>query len=427
MRSVSYKLGFLLIGLASVACAQEAKQSSADQDELFGPVQSVRTTSTRFDVRFNQPDGPTLVRPIWCYDCDYESDGTRTRQAQAVDGKALGNSSILERDPQGRITKLSSFDLTTGRVFLEEVFGPFGVTKQTTFRDGKLDSHSTTAYDDLGHASDFTSYDADGVETGRIHWVKAEDGTVIHASTFGPHGLHYEETFDPDNHTQLFERFDAYGAIILEWAYADGRYTFWERPPLPDAFGEGFSEKLSDTDWKSFHCHSDSLCDLSHVHYEFQGPGRYSPTVAEWRDSDGALLYAGYCEYTMDATGNWTHRKIWVLSPNSLSAPSTRKMRGPSHTGHTRPVAVLCNREVCDRGPRYGNVGWRGKRRTNYFNFYLSPSSRSEKSGTRFSFGCCTWKHNTNCSWAPGFCSLQSSRNSEGAIESAALVRWILA
>jgi hypothetical protein len=316
MRFVPRRLAFSVFVSAMVVCAQQAKETNATQDYLLGQVKSIRTTTNRSAVQFVQPGGPTLYWPITCYDCDYEPDGTRIRQAQTVDGKALGNSSTLERDPEGHIVKRTFFDLTNGQMYHEDEFGPFGVTKQTEYRGEKGPVHGITTYDEFGHPVDAISYDSDGIESGRTHSVRTKDGTLVRESQFGPNGLLYEDSNDPNNHSERFTRYDPSGALIVKWAYEDGKYTFWESPPLPDAFGEGFYEKINDHEMTNYHCHSDSHCDLSRIHYAFQGPGRHNPTTAEWRDSSGKLLYAAYCEYTLDETGNWTHRKVWVVTPD---------------------------------------------------------------------------------------------------------------
>jgi hypothetical protein len=75
----------------------------------------------------------------------------------------------------------------------------------------------------------------------------------------------------------------------------------------------------------TYDCHENGKCDHSQVHYEYLDPvNKLNPTSAEWRDADGKLLYAGYCEYEVDSHGNWLRRKVYVY-PSEQGDRALRK------------------------------------------------------------------------------------------------------
>jgi hypothetical protein len=45
-------------------------------------------------------------------------------------------------------------------------------------------------------------------------------------------------------------------------------------------------------------------------------PQKRNPISAEWRDSEGNLLFAAYYNYEMDSFRNWTYRQVWVWTPD---------------------------------------------------------------------------------------------------------------
>jgi hypothetical protein len=91
--------------------------------------------------------------------------------------------------------------------------------------------------------------------------------------------------------------------------------SFWEQPDAHNQpqFGENFNEFLDNGNAENYSCHPNGQCDRAHVYYQYlDAAHKRNPTSAEWHDADGHLVVAAYCEYEIDASGNWTHRRVWV-------------------------------------------------------------------------------------------------------------------
>jgi hypothetical protein len=320
MRNWLYTLFLPMFLGASIAPAQQERHTDAQQDALLGPVKSVNTIETRSPVKWQQPAGPTLVLPLSCRDCAYDPDGTRTSSGQIVNGEFLGNFTELRRDGNGHVSDRVVTEATTGKVLRHEVIGPFGKTEETDFdlTTGKVLWRQTFAYDQYGHMRDWLSLDSDGKQASHTASTKLKDGTLTEESVWGKNGeLSYQDTYDPDRDTEHFTVWDESGGMTLTWTFAHGKVvSFWERPDLShdtQQFGEDFSDFGDRVDVNNYRCHDNGQCDHFRIHYEYFDPtSKRNPTTAEWRDADGNLLFAAYCEYELDSFGNWTHRKVSV-------------------------------------------------------------------------------------------------------------------
>jgi hypothetical protein len=309
-----------LLVVAFSASAQEVLHTDAQQDGLLGPVKSVSTTTTGSPVKWQQPPGPSLVMPLFCRDCTYDPDGTRTTSGQIMDGKFYGDRTELRRDAEGHVTDRVVIGAMTDNMIRHEVMGPFGKTEETDFDPvtGKMQWQQTFSYDQYGHQRDWFTMDGDGQQQSHVVTTRDKDGTLTEQSVWDKNNrLNYQQTYDPEKDTDNFTVWDESGDMTLTRTFSHGKViSFWERPRLPDENGR-FGENFTDSDDKgtveNYHCHENGQCDLSRVHYEYLDPvKKRNPTSAEWRDADGKLLYAGYCEYEVDSYGNWVRRKVYV-------------------------------------------------------------------------------------------------------------------
>src|ERR1700687_4813620 len=101
MRSFRVVFPLTLVLAAAIGTAQEEHLTDARQDGFLGPVKSGPTKVSNSRVSWQQPAGPSLVTPIWCRDCEYDPDGTKTVSGQISDGKVVGDNIALDRDPDG--------------------------------------------------------------------------------------------------------------------------------------------------------------------------------------------------------------------------------------------------------------------------------------------------------------------------------------
>jgi hypothetical protein len=320
MRKLFCILSMSLLVAASTALAQEEPQSDVQRDGLAGPVKTESTVTTRSNVKWSQPGGPTLVLPVWCMSCAYESDGTKTVSGQIADGKFVGELIDIRRDANGRVTERTFTSTSTGKVYRHQIVGPFGATEETDYdpTTGKLSATQTMSYDEYGHMHDWLSLDGDGKMASHNAITRLKDGTLTEETVWGKNGeLTWQQTYDPDRDLEHFTTYDDSGAVKLTWTFAHGEIvSFWEQPGKAqdhEQFGEGFIETNGQGNVDNYRCHSDGQCDRSRVHFEYlDAAKKRNPTSAEWRDASGNLLFAAYCEYELDAAGNWTHRKVWV-------------------------------------------------------------------------------------------------------------------
>jgi len=303
--------------LAALNFAAGQAKTDAQMDGFSGPVRSVSSAVTRTSVKWQQPSGPTLVSPLWCKDCEYDPDGSKTKSGDLMEGKFYGETIRLIRDADGHVTERYSYNAASGELQRHDVMGPFGKIEQKVYVKGKLAFRATYAYDQYGYLSETASSDAAGNSEGRTVFVNAKDGSRVRESTYGGNGqLSWEHIDDPEAKTEHFTTFDEFGLVKLTWTFAHGKLTsFWEPPDSPKQFGDNFTEEEGEGSYENFACHSDLRCDISRVHYEYLDGDRHTPKSAEWRDAEGTLKSAAYFDYEVDSYHNWTTRRVWVWSP----------------------------------------------------------------------------------------------------------------
>jgi hypothetical protein len=317
MRSL-WRVSSLCFLLAAVAAwGQEQKRTDTEIDGFAGPVQSVATSTTMSGAKWRQPGGPTVLIPIWCHDCEYDSYGSRIRSGQVMDGKFLGEEIQIVRDANGRPTERTVTDVATRQIITHDAMGPFGRTDEIDYLNGKVSSHQTFAYDTYGHMTEWLSLDATGAQLSRVVKSSYKDGTLREETVWDKDGkLSRKDTYDEETKVERFTTYGPSGDVKLTWTMADGRLeSFWEPPDSPSQFGDNFTEDAGHDTRENYACGNDGRCEISRVHYEYLDGDKRNPLGAEWRDSEGNLLYAAYYEYETDSFHNWTARKIWVLTP----------------------------------------------------------------------------------------------------------------
>lgn len=308
----------LAFTLTAAGFAQDQIRTDAMRDGYAGPIRSVSSLVARTEAKWQQPGGPTLVTPIWCKDCDYDRDGTKTKSGDVVEGKFFGEIVRLVRDANGNVTDRYSMSSTTGELQRHEIVGPFGKIEQTVYVGGKLNWRQTYSYDEYGHLAEWRTFDRAGKQESRFLTKTLKDGTITERSVYDRNGeLNWQQTFDPETSVDHFTTFDPSGLVTLTWTVAKGKLvSFWEPSDSPSKFGDNFNEPDGEGNVENFHCRSDLHCDVSQVHYEYLDSEKRNPQSAEWRDADGNLQLAAYFEYQLDSHRNWTYRRVWVWDPS---------------------------------------------------------------------------------------------------------------
>jgi hypothetical protein len=308
----------LLISGFSLSSLAQQNLTDAQRVDLAGPVKSVSTETTRTDVVWSQPGGPTLAIPIWCQECEFDPNGNRTKFGQMIDGRFQGEIVHLLFDGQGHVTERIADDTSTGETIRREIVGPFGNTEESFYRNGELQSRTLFSYDQYGHRIDELTLDGSGKQQFYTVVNTDKDGNDTERWDWGKGGelrLHFRQTFDPKTKVEQFASFDPSGGMKLTWTVIGGKLSsYWQLPGAPSEFGDGFSEDIGNDTYATYQCHSDGSCERARVRYAYLDAKRRNPQSVEWRDESGELLYGAYYEYEIDAHRNWTHRVIWVWS-----------------------------------------------------------------------------------------------------------------
>jgi hypothetical protein len=258
-----------------------------------------------------------MVIPIFCRDCNYDRDGTRTLSGDVMDGKFFGSITALTRDGNGSVTERLVTGTPDTVLSQKQIMGPFGKTEETDYQDGKVFARQFLQYDQYGHLSDWLTLDANGKQTGHTVMKTSKDGVQLEKTTWVEDGrLSYRDTYDPSKDEENFTRYDESGNAVLTYRFAHNQVvSFWEASDKTPQFGQRFTNDMGNNTRESYECHPTGQCVRSSVHYEYAGPGKLNPTSAEWRDAAGSLKLGAYSEYEFDQFHNWTKRTVSVWSP----------------------------------------------------------------------------------------------------------------
>lgn len=316
MKPPRYAVWVTPLLVAALANAQHTRKTEAQIDGLTGPVSSVSTSVDIHQPDVVQPDGPTIFEPIFCQECAYDTDGTRTRLGRMYKGQFTGELFTLEKDASGRITEESGHDANTGELESHRLKEPFGITEEDLYFGGKLGTRKIVRRDTEGNEISAQTFDDKGdlVREIESHWDS--DGNLIEEKASHKDGsLEWLRTYDPAIDRTRFQHFDDSGTLTLDWTDRSGKLiSFWKMPDSPRQLGDNFSDWDEHGDVTNFDCEG-SRCNISHIHYEYLNNNKLNCQNSEWRDSDGNLKYAAYYEYQFDSHGNWTERKVWVVTP----------------------------------------------------------------------------------------------------------------
>jgi hypothetical protein len=286
---------------------------------LAGQVRSVSVAAANTDVVWQQPSGPTLVLPIWCWECEFDTDGNQTKSGRTYEGSFHGEITRLVRNANGHVTERHLVDASTGETTRDEMVGPFGETETSSYLHGDLQFRTVINYDKYGHRIESLTLDAGGNQESHSTFSTDKDGNNLEQWDWGKNDqllYHVLHTFDPKSKIEHLTTFNQFGGVNLTWTVIDGKLeSFWEPLDAPSQYGDGFTEDVGNDTSENYDCHGDGICEVSRIHYEYLDPKHRNPISAEWRDAAGNLRYAAYYQYEIDAFRNWTHRQVWVWSP----------------------------------------------------------------------------------------------------------------
>ncbi len=105
MRPLNWLCIPLLIGSAFSVSSADKKSNDRLIDGFSGPVKSVSTKVERNEVKLREPDGPAVILPAGCEECDYDQDGNRIRLGQMDGTNFHGHTTQFIRDSGGVVTE----------------------------------------------------------------------------------------------------------------------------------------------------------------------------------------------------------------------------------------------------------------------------------------------------------------------------------
>jgi hypothetical protein len=301
---------------------------------FVGPIRSVSATELKENLDWPVPNGPISAPSVGCWECEFDRDGNIVKFGQTLDGEFRGELTRLQRDADGHVTG-KVFENAQGEMQHREVYGPYGITEQEGYENGKPVSRSFWFYDANGHLSGFSGYNRDESLASSSSSLSSADGNYKEEWGYGPNKSfsgHYVQTKDPKTHTWTFTSFNEDGTLKVTFTTVGTKViSYWQVPSDQTVYGSSFFMDRAGKTQESYSCHADGACD--HLISYFPDESSRQVSRLEWHDGEGALKVAVDFEYALDTAGNWTKRTVWVWS----SELGERKL----HATHSSDPALL--------------------------------------------------------------------------------------
>jgi hypothetical protein len=312
----------LLALVIPAAAADRKKITEAESDGLLGSVKSV---VTRAEVSNPQPPLPTsympgsIILPIPCWVCDYDSKGNRVRSGTDWDDQFVGETAQNSYDEAGSLQERIYHD-EKGALIRHMFFGPSGLMKMESYRDGELFITQRIQYEDGGQTKLITFTDAKGAQTGRSKQRFGGNGSLIEAWNYGRSDVflsHYTNVVDKETGAQTLTEFNLDRKVRLTWTARDHEIvSFWQEASATPQPG---SRACFDIGPKSDKCEMYSADGSStETIAEFLDEAKRIPMHTEFRDAHQQVQMTGDYEYDFDSHGNWVRRSVFVWANGSI-------------------------------------------------------------------------------------------------------------
>lgn len=307
------KTGLAIIVLAVLIFAMRLDASEpktdARNDGLIGPVRSVSARQELQQVDWHQKNAKAEVIGISCYECEYDREGNRIKSGGLVAVRVV-------RNENGRVTERIE-ENDKGEVIRRDVLGPYGITEQVGYQEGKAISRSTWSYDQNGRMKEFYSYDREGVVIGSSISTSDARGDIKEEWDYGPNGvfsLHFAQIYNPQTDINTFTSFGENGSVKVTFTTKGTEVlSYWQETGEQNVFGSFFWRDRAGKTEVIHSCNPDGTCDEITSYF----PDEITNQVrrVEWHDPAQVLRLAFDYEYVLDSLGNWTKRTVWVWSP----------------------------------------------------------------------------------------------------------------
>jgi hypothetical protein len=307
----------LLIGTVLPVSSADKKSNDRQIDGFSGPVKSVSTRLDKKAAEFREPDGPTVILPAGCEECDYDQDGNRIRLGQMDGTNFYGHTTQFIRDSAGVVTERIDQN-EKGQLTGRSVMGPFGSVEDTVYSDGQLESRRTYRYDDRGKIIEILAFDPNGAEVSRSTMTNDESGHVVEEWDRGRNNsfeLHFVHTYDPKTHFETWTTFNENGSAKLSWVLQDtSMLSYWQQTGDGPVLGSTFFMDSGPRKQEARNYHSDGTFDR--VESEFLDEEKRNVSHMERHGPTDELEIVAEYEYEFDPLGNWTRRTTWLSTPS---------------------------------------------------------------------------------------------------------------
>jgi len=307
----------LLIGTVLPVSSADKKSNDRQIDGFSGPVKSVSTRLDKKAAEFREPDGPTVILPAGCEECDYDQDGNRIRLGQMDGTNFYGHTTQFIRDSAGVVTERIDQN-EKGQLTGRSVMGPFGSVEDTVYSDGQLESRRTYRYDDRGKIIEILAFDPNGAEVSRSTMTYDESGHVVEEWDRGRNNsfeLHFVHTYDPKTHFETWTTFNENGSAKLSWVLQDtSMLSYWQQTGDGPVLGSTFFMDSGPRKQEARNYHSDGTFDR--VESEFLDEEKRNVSHMERHGPTDELEIVAEYEYEFDPLGNWTRRTTWLSTPS---------------------------------------------------------------------------------------------------------------
>jgi hypothetical protein len=316
MRSSLSVVALAIVFLRVALSASEPANTDARSDGLFGRIRSVSTTQETQQVDWHQKDAKAGILGISCWECEYDVEGNRIKSGQSYDGEFRGDVIRIIHDETGRVTARIEENYK-GEIVCRDVLGPYGITEQVTYKDGKPYWRSTWSYDSNGHMTEFYHYDENGVVFESSIASSDASGNNKEEWNYGRNGvfsLHFVQSYDPETDIWTFTNFNENGSAKVAITTKGSKVlSYWQQAGEDNVFGSNFYRDPNNKTQVSHSCNPDGTCD--EITSYFSDEARHQASRVEWHDPAGVLRLSFDYEYEVDQFGNWTKRTVFVWSP----------------------------------------------------------------------------------------------------------------
>jgi len=316
MRRLALAISLLL---PTSLLASGKKWTQAENMGFAGPIKSVLTIRQTFMQVPIQPNGWSVVYPIFCEDCEFDREGNQVRQGKRENG---GTALRKRLDEFGRVEEEAWQD-DKGQATSRHAYtnGPLGKVRDDYYLNGNLFNSTTFRYDSRGNEIERNVYKPDGTLESRDETTWDDNGRPLDSISEGPgeNYSHVIQTYNPKTgHLESFTSLHPDGSMRLQFRVTeDDVIFFWQQPEDKPTYGTGlcFAGEDEGTERECRNYKWDGT--YATTSYTFTDKTKHNPVKVVLRDANSKFVMQADYEYELDSFGNWIKRTVWIRTQES--------------------------------------------------------------------------------------------------------------